>query len=61
MDWNLVSIEEQLDREKEKSAPTTPAAPTRQKSRLSFTKILLFIGLGILIFRLFGELLLIFK
>ena len=59
-DWEIVSIEAELDRlrdEKENSAP----AQTAPSSKIGCTSTLLLIGLGILIFRLFGELLFIFK
>ncbi len=55
---DIVSIESELDRlrdEKENSAP----AATRQKS--SFGKMFLYFILGMIIFKLFGELLYMFK
>jgi hypothetical protein len=58
--WEIVSIESELDRlrdEKEKPAPTATA--TGKKS--SFGKMFLYFILGMIIFKLFGELLFIFK
>jgi hypothetical protein len=58
--WEIVSIEAELDRlrdEKEKSAPTATGA----SSKIGCASTLLLIVLGIIIFRLFGELLFIFK
>ncbi len=55
-DWEIVSIESELDRlrdEKENSAPTG------KKSGCG--KVLLYFVLGILIVKLFGELLFLFK
>ncbi len=58
-DWEIVSIEAELDRlrdereEKEKSAPATGATATGAK--LGCLSILFYIGLGILIFRFFIE------
>ncbi len=60
--WNLVSIEEQLDREKaEREKVSSKIVPAATGASLSFGKVLLYVILGILIFRLFGELLFIFK
>jgi hypothetical protein len=55
-DWEIVSIESELDRlrdEKEKSAPTRNSFASG--SKLSFGKVLLYFVLGILIFRIFIE------
>jgi hypothetical protein len=57
-DWEIVSIEAELDRmrdEKEKSAPAQSAS----SSKSGCGKVVLF-GLGILIIKLFGEFLAIF-
>jgi hypothetical protein len=61
-DWEIVSIESELDRlrdEKEKSK-IVPAA-TGKSSNLSFGKMFLYFILGMIIFKLFSELLFIFK
>jgi hypothetical protein len=56
-DWEIVSIEMELDRlrdereKKEKSAPATGATG----AKVGCFSILLYIGLGILIFRFFVE------
>ncbi len=62
MDWNLVSIEEQLDREKaEREKENSKIVPAATGSKLGCLSILLYIGLGILIFRLFVEVVSIFS
>ncbi len=61
-DWEIVSIESELDRlrdEKENSKIVPAATATRQKS--SFGKMFLYFVLGMIIFKLFGELLFLFK
>jgi hypothetical protein len=60
-DWEIVSIEMELDRlrdEKEKSAPTATGATG---AKVGCFSSLLYIGLGILIFRLFIEVISIFS
>ncbi len=64
--WEIVSIESELDRlrderiENERQLTPAPTA-TGKKSGCGCLSILLYIGLGILIVRLFGELLFLFK
>ncbi len=65
-DWEIVSIEMELDRlrderEREKSAPTATGATGATGAKLGCLSTLLYIGLGILIFRLFVEVVSIFS
>jgi hypothetical protein len=59
-DWEIVSIESELDRlrDEKENSKIVPAA-TRQKS--SFGKMFLYFILGMIVFKLFGELLFLFK
>ena len=55
MQWNLTSIEEQLLREEKTKPETNPNIDDLPSKKLTYTKIFLFIALGILIFRLILE------
>ncbi len=54
MDWNLVSIEEEIEREKaEREKVSSKIVPAATGASLSFGKVLLYVFLGIIIFKIF--------